>query len=98
MISFIVMQYDGYAFSINGQPTITVIATGQPVPLNDHVSSGDYAQINALYCGGDNGDGTPGGDGGNGGDGGSGCQDQNDNCEQWAKAGECDINPGRILL
>ena len=44
-----VMQYDGYAFSYNGQPTIVDRATGQPVPLNRRVSSGDYQQLNALY-------------------------------------------------
>ena len=55
------MHYDGYAFSINGQPTITVVSTGRPAPVNTRISDHDYAQINALYCNGPQGDGRPGG-------------------------------------
>ena len=86
-ITILVMHYDGYAFSINGQPTITVVSTGRPAPVNTRISQHDYAQINALYCGGAHGDGSPGG--------GDDCIDQHPDCAQWAAAGECQINPGQ---
>jgi len=85
-----VMQYDGYGFSINGQPTITVIATGQPAPFNTAITDSDYAQINALYCGGPTGDGSPGVD--------PDCVDENKDCGYWASIGECAINPGQYYV
>ena len=81
------MQYDGYGFSINGQPTITVISTGQPAPFNTVITDSDYAQINALYCGGPTGDGSPGVD--------PDCVDDNKNCAYWVSIGECTINPSQ---
>jgi len=77
-----IQQYDGYAFSNNGQPTITLVSNGQPVPHNTQISQGDYAQINALYCGGPHGDYDPN------------CKDDNTDCAYWASIGECQINPG----
>ena len=84
------MQYDGYGFSINGQPTITVISTGQPAPFNTVITDSDYAQINALYCGGPTGDGGPGVD--------PDCIDENKDCAYWASIGECAINPGQYYV
>lgn len=82
------MQYEGYAFSVNGKPTITQNANGAPTPWNRHITQNDYDQINAMYCGGVRGDGTPG-------SGGPSCRDQNQDCEFWASIGECSINPGK---
>ena len=81
------MQYDGYGFSINGQPTITLVSTGEPTPLNTVITGTDYAQINALYCGGPEGDGglQPPSD----------CRDEHQDCAFWASIGECTINPGQ---
>ena len=91
------MQYDGYAFSYNGQPTIVDRATGQPVPLNRRVSSGDYQQLNALYrCDGTTNppitnDPNPTGSPGD-------CKDENTNCAYWASIGECSSNPGLSIF
>ena len=44
-----VMQYSGYAFSANGQPTILSRKTGQPLGWNTRVSKSDFEQLNKLY-------------------------------------------------
>ena len=47
-----VMQYNGYAFSQNGQPVLIDRRTGRPIGWNTKITASDYAQINALYgCG-----------------------------------------------
>jgi|GEM_PF-2641284 len=51
-----IMHYSSYAFSSNGQPTITKL-NGGTIPYINNISSGDIATINAMYntCGGGGG-------------------------------------------
>ncbi len=48
-----IMHYNSYAFSSNGQPTITKL-NGSTLPYIYNMSAGDIATINAMYnaCGG----------------------------------------------
>jgi len=47
-----VMQYNGYAFSQNGQPVLIDRSTGRAICWNTKLTASDYAQINSLYgCG-----------------------------------------------
>ena len=69
-----VMQYSGYSFSQNGQPTIIDRQTNRPVPRNRKISKIDFALMNELYpC--KEGTVTPDT---------SQCQDKNDSCPGWS--------------
>ena len=75
-----IMQYDGYAFSRNGQPTIIDLQTDKPIPRNKEISKIDFALINTLYpC--KEGTVTPDT---------SKCKDDNDNCPSWSEF--CQVN------
>jgi len=97
-----VMHYGAYAFSKNGQPTISQIRQGQcNLGQRDGFSDTDIRKLNTLYqCKGypQTGNTTPKpttttttttgtGD----------CEDQNEFCSDWASEGECSNNPDYML-
>jgi len=83
-----VMHYGSYAFSANGQPTITDRARRPISTQRNGFSRIDLEEINKLYKCDRTGTGT--------GTGGS-CSDSNANCAGWAQQGECDKNPNYML-
>jgi len=79
-----VMHYGSYAFSANGQPTITDRSRRPISTQRNGFSKVDLEEMNRLYpC---DGTGT-----------GGGCTDSNSNCANWASQGECDKNPDYML-
>lgn len=44
-----IMHYSNFAFSKNGQPTITTIPPGTPIGQRDGLSPGDIFTINSIY-------------------------------------------------
>ena len=79
------MQYNGYAFSANGRPTIIDRRTNQPVPYNRKVTQSDFTQLNALYqCGSTNPNPTPRPTNAP-----TSCRDSGQYCPAWATSGYC---------